>query len=426
MKYRGGRILLLQGPMGPFFWWLASKLKRRGATVYKINFNLGDLFFYPFRNTLYRKPFEDFSLYIEKFLQDNDIQEITLFGDCRPYHRVAIEVAQRLGVRVLVFEEGYLRPYWITLEEGGVNGNSDLLNCPKFYLKQTHTPQPKEIDFRHPFGRMVVFSILYSLAKAFGRNLFPEYKHHRTLNPRGEALIWLRSAWRKRLHKVASKRIKWSCKGSFSKNYFLLPLQVHNDAQIQHHSPFSDIEELIKSVVESFSKHAPKELLLIIKHHPMDRGYNDYTKLIKSISQSMGVSDRVIYAWDSHLPTLLSNSVGVVTANSTVGLQALYHKTAVKVLGQAIYDIPGLTCSESLEQFWKNPVSPDPELYQKFRNYLLATNQINGSFSYPPTQDLMEKWVEPQRVDLLLNRPSVICSEHTPCPFIAYARKESA
>ena len=101
MKYLGEKILLLQGPMGPFFWWLARKLRRRGATIYKINFNLGDLLFYPFKNTLYRKPFKDFSLYLEKFLQERNIQQIVLFGDCRPYHRVAVEVAKRLGVRIL-------------------------------------------------------------------------------------------------------------------------------------------------------------------------------------------------------------------------------------------------------------------------------------------------------------------------------------
>ena len=426
MKYRGEKILLLQGPMGPFFWWLARKLRRRGATIYKINFNLGDLLFYPLRNTLYRKPFKDFSLYLEKFLQERNIQQIALFGDCRPYHQIAVEVAKRLGVRVLVFEEGYLRPYWITLEEEGVNGNSGLLKCPKFYQNQSFAPQSEEVHFRHHFGRMAVFSTLYALAKAIGSKSFPEYRHHRSLNPLSEAFFWLRSAWRKRLHKVASKQLKRHCKGSFSKKYYLLPLQVHNDAQIQYHSSFRDIEALIKSVVKSFANDAPKDLSLVIKHHPMDRGYSDYTEFVKSISQSLEVSDRVIYAWDSHLPTLLSHSIGVVTANSTAGLQALYHGVPVKVLGHAIYDIPGLTSSGSLEQFWEKPLSPDPELYIKFRNYLLATNQVNGSFSYPPTQLLMEQWMLPQKVNLLLNKPSLACTEHQCCPFLDIDNRISA
>lgn len=392
MNYAGRKILLLQGPMGPFFWWLSRKLRRRGAIVTKINFNLGDLLFYPLRSILYREPPANWPLYLETVLRERGIEEIALFGDCRPYHRIAIEVARRLGVRVLVFEEGYLRPHWITLEEGGVNGNSPVPDDPAFYRGQPPSPPTEVRTFSHPFGRMAIFSCLYALAEACGSELFPGYKHHRTLKPWHEAFFWLRSAYRRRRHKVNSKLVKRRCKGPLSKNYFLLPLQVRNDAQILHHSPFVDIESLLKVILDSFANHAPKDLFLVIKHHPMDRGYSDYSTIIKSLSRSRGVYDRVIYTWDSHLPTILSNALGVVTANSTVGLQALYHKTPVKVLGKAIYDIPGLTCSEDLDRYWSNPTRPDPVLYQRFREYLLATNQVNGSFAYPPTKVILETW----------------------------------
>lgn len=36
------RVLLLQGPVGPFFWNLAKDLRSVGATVFKFNFNAGD------------------------------------------------------------------------------------------------------------------------------------------------------------------------------------------------------------------------------------------------------------------------------------------------------------------------------------------------------------------------------------------------
>jgi capsular polysaccharide export protein len=239
---------------------------------------------------------------------------------------------------------------------------------------------------------MAFFSILYSLAEAGGTKFFPGYKHHRSLNPFDEALVWVRSAWRRRRHNVNSKRVKSRCKGELSKNYFLLPLQVRNDAQILHYSSFKSIEDILNLVVESFAKYAPHRLFLVIKHHPMDRGYSDYSKLIKNISADHGVYDRVIYTWDSHLPTILNNSLGVVTVNSTVGLQALFHKTPVKVLGKAIYNIQGLTSSVSLDKFWTYPVPPNPVLYQEFREYLLATNQVNGSFAYRPTKDLLMRW----------------------------------
>ena len=39
----------------------------------------------------------------------------------------AIAVAQEVGLTVHVFEEGYLRPSWITYERGGSNGHSRLM-----------------------------------------------------------------------------------------------------------------------------------------------------------------------------------------------------------------------------------------------------------------------------------------------------------
>ena len=46
-QFKGKRILLLQGPVGPFFWRFAKDLEQAGAQVFKVNFNGGDLLFYP-------------------------------------------------------------------------------------------------------------------------------------------------------------------------------------------------------------------------------------------------------------------------------------------------------------------------------------------------------------------------------------------
>jgi hypothetical protein len=54
----------------------------------------------------------------------------------------------------------------------------------------------------------------------------------------------------------------------------------------------------------------------------------------------LGVERRVRYVCDVHLPSLLKKSLGLITINSTTGLQALFHAKPVKVMGSAIYDIP--------------------------------------------------------------------------------------
>jgi len=37
--FDGNNVLMLQGPVGPFFYRFSKKLQNAGANVYKINFN---------------------------------------------------------------------------------------------------------------------------------------------------------------------------------------------------------------------------------------------------------------------------------------------------------------------------------------------------------------------------------------------------
>jgi len=115
----------------------------------------------------------------------------------------------------------------------------------------------------------------------------------------------------------------------------------------------------------------------------MDRAYKEYSALLRRLGERYGVSERLRYVHDLHLPTLLRRAVGAVMINSTVGLQSISYGTPVKVLGDAVYDMPGLTHQGTLDEFWRAPGSVDDELYRGFRNYLLHTNQANGSFTRP-------------------------------------------
>jgi len=132
----------------------------------------------------------------------------------------------------------------------------------------------------------------------------------------------------------------------------------------------------------SFARHAPDDTMLVFKHHPMDRGYADYNRLIRSESARLGLSGRVIYIHDQRLPPLLDNARGVVVINSTVGLSAIQHGRPTKVCGRAIYDMPGLTAPVSLDAFWRRATefSPDMALFRKFRDYVISRTQINGSY----------------------------------------------
>ena len=128
------RFLFLQGPIGPFFSRLGQRLSRDGHAVHRINLHGGDRLFWRLPGALdYRGDGADWPQFFSECVSHWHVTDLLLFGDCRPLHRAAIEVAAARGIRVHVFEEGYLRPNWVTLEEGGVNANSSLERDPQRY-----------------------------------------------------------------------------------------------------------------------------------------------------------------------------------------------------------------------------------------------------------------------------------------------------
>ena len=377
---KGKNILLLQGPMGDFFKRLDKHLRSKGANTFRIGFNAGDRFFsYGDNYTPYRGRKEKWRAFFVDFVKKNEIDKIFLFGDCRYYQSIAIEESQKLGIETFVFEEGYVRPDFVTMEKWGVNNFSLIPRSREFY------DALKEEDFKYldikpanpSFFKMALSASLYYIFAYFGKPFYPYYEHHRDLNPFKEFFYGIRNGYRKIKYKFKEKG---KLEEIIKLKYFFVPLQTYNDFQLKVHSKFHTIEEFIELVIKSFANNAPDDTYLVLKHHPMDRGRRDYKRLIENLGEKYGVKDRLITIYDLHLPTLLNHTLGTVTINSTVGLQAMYHKSPVKVLGNAIYDIPGLADQKYLSEFWKNPQKPDPELFKKFRQYLIDNTQINGSF----------------------------------------------
>lgn len=122
----------------------------------------------------------------------------------------------------------------------------------------------------------------------------------------------------------------------------------------------------------------------------MDRAYRDYTALCEELAQRHGLQGRLLAVHDIHLPTVLSHTRGVVVVNSTVGFSALLHGVPVKVCGRAMYNIPNVTYSGFLSDFWSQAQShkPNRQILQAFRSYLIERTQMNGSvYKRLSTQD---------------------------------------
>lgn len=378
------RVVLLQGPMGPFFRKLDNHLRKKGTITYRICFNGGDRFFANKDNRFdFTEEPDSWKAFITQFYADKDIGAIILYGDCRFYHRIAIEAAMRAGIHVFVFEEGYVRPNFVTLEKNGVNAHSLLPRNAEFYrnLKtlRYHTESRNPIEYN--FQRWAFYTVLYFLGMQFWRSRYPHNSHHRSTQIGPEIVYGIRNVIRKVWFALTERSFVKTVTNGMSGKYYLVPLQVQFDFQITRHSNFRNMQDFIRTVMISFAKWAPDGTYLVFKHHPMDRGRPLYYRYIRKLARRVNIAHRVHVVHDVHLPTCLKNAMGTVTINSTVGISSLFHGTPTIVLGQALYDIEGLTCKDmSLDRFWTAPQAPDRKLFRNFRNYMIEKTQLDGSF----------------------------------------------
>ena len=368
--------------MGDFFKKLDRCFRERGARTFRIGFNMGDrIFSYKDNYTPFRATPEEWPEFVENYLLEKKIDKIFLFGDCRYYQRVARDIAFRHGIDVYVFEEGYIRPHYITLEKFGVNGFSQLPRSADFYRRLPQGEIPATEHAKTSKTKMVLSATAYYAVSNIFRYRYPHYVHHRDFSALKEAFYGIRGVLRKGLYKITESRYPELIKNEISKKYYFVPLQTHNDFQILQHSNYRSIEKFIIEVLESFARHAPKGTYLVFKHHPVDRGRRDYRGFIVDQAELLGVKERVYVFHDVYLPDCLRNAVGTVTINSTVGLTSIDYGIPTMVMGDAVYDIEGLTNKGiSLRKFWHRHKKPDRTLFLKYKRYIVEQTQLNGSF----------------------------------------------
>lgn len=366
----------------PFFSRLAEKLESDGYYVFKINFNAGDsLYSAGHRAVRFNRPLEELTAFLDAIYHQHGITDQLLFGDRRPVHRPAVAHAEVYGIRTHVFEEGYFRPYWVTLEREGVNGHSLLPRDPDWFWSagaRLNADFPFE-TFHSPFIFRAAHDLVYHLAGALNPFAFPHYRTHAPVNAALEYAAYIRRFTRLKLRKAIDDKLVERRRASVE-SYYVLPLQLNSDAQIRDHSRFGDMLEVVDYVLASFAKDAPGNSLLVIKNHPLDMGIIDYPIEIGKIAQRHGVEGRVEYLEVGDLGRLVERAAGVVTVNSTVGTFALGLCRPTFTLSDPIYNLPGLTYQGGLDSFWRAGVPPDPELFRRFRSVVIHATQVNGGF----------------------------------------------
>lgn len=383
-------FLFLQGLASVFFDRLGKALAARGHQVLRVNLNAGDWVFWRQPGAVnYRGRPQDWPAWIAALMAERGITDLVLFGDCRPMHRHAIDAAGGLHVAVHVCEEGYLRPDWVTIELGGVNGHSSLPRDPDWYREQAaRLPAVPPIPpIPSTFRRRATEDLAYNLSAMLLWWLHPHYRTHRPWHPAVEYAGW---AWRL-LRQPAGRRRSAQTMQRLAGDapYFLFPLQLDCDSQIRLHSSFSGIAGAIDKVLASFAATAPADTLLVVKEHPLDNGLVNWRRLTMARAAELGLLPRIVYLEDGNIAHLVQGATGVVTVNSTTGTLALASGVPVITLGNAIYNLQGLTFQDELDHFWTGATPPDAALFDAFRRVLVHRCLIRGGFFSEDGLDLL-------------------------------------
>lgn len=403
---RARSFLFLQGVCSSFFTRLADRLKADGHRVFKINFNAGDWAYWGGRPACnFRGQVSELRDFLDDCYRKFEITDQILFGDRRPVHRPAVDHGETCGVRTHVFEEGYFRPYWVTLEREGVNGHSLLPRDPDWF-REIGAGLPDYGDgepFRSSFKIRAAHDMAYHAAGFWNPLFFPHYRTHAPVNAAVEYLGYAARLPLLRFHRPRDNAVVDGLIRTATP-FFLLPLQLGSDAQIRDHSRFDDMAGVMEFVMESFARHAPGEARLVIKNHPLDMGLVNYPRVIRGFLDRFGLAGRVVYMETGDLEALLRHAQGTVTVNSTVGALSLGLNCPTIALSDPIYNLPGLTFQNGLDDFWRARPLPDAELFRNFRNTVIHATQVNGGFYCRRGIDLAvensRRMLEPERSPL--------------------------
>ena len=379
------RFLFLQGPHGPYFHRLGRMVAASGAEVWRVGFNRGDRAFWPDTASYipYRGTPEAWPEAFAALIAEKRITDIVLYGDTRPIHAHAVAIAREAGLTIHVFEEGYLRPHWVTYERGGSNGHSRLMRLDVAQMQVALATSDMDLpDAPARWGDMrehMFYGALYHWFVLTGFWDYRNFRPHRALTVWQEFLLYCRRLLLLPVHilerVIGTFRIR---QGGFP--YHLCLLQLEHDASFRMHSPFASMREFVSLVIEGFARGAPPHHHLVFKAHPLEDGRVPLARDIRRLARAHGVAHRVHFVRGGKLAQLLNHARSAVTVNSTAGQQVLWRGLLLMVFGAAVYAKPEFVSTQPLADFFAQPTRPDSRAYRDYRHYLLETSQVPGGF----------------------------------------------
>jgi capsular polysaccharide export protein len=379
----GGRVFLfLQGPNCAFFTGIADELESRGHRCRRVNLCFGDWLFWRRKGAInYRGSFQKWEAFLAAFMEREGVTDLILNGEKRNYHKVAVALAKARGIEVTVTDFGYLRPDWITLEKNGMSGDSLFPKCRDEIARLASgvAEMPVEQKFHEVTSIKVIAESAGALATATFRMLYPGYHPCHMDNP---LLFGAGYLWRLLKNRIFRRKRELLVSSILRDGqvFYLYAMQMEMDFQIRAYSSYPNQQAAFWEVISSFARNAPADSLLVMKIHPLDPGLVNWRKQIRAFAEEAGVAQRVCFLDGGVLEKLIRNCQGVITINSTVGLNALRMGNRVKALGQAVYNLEGLTFQGELDVFWGSRDGVDARFCDDFVKALSATTQIRGVY----------------------------------------------
>ena len=261
----------------------------------------------------------------------------------------ATRIARKTGRQTLFFENGYL-PNTTTVDPCGVNYANSLVGKPRSFYDDITVDADK-------------LRQLYT-AKPAIRALKTKWYHFlRKKQPQGQP---------------EAVRLP--------EKYMFVPFQVNDDTQVLLNSPhIKTMPELLAAVVPAVEQHnkiTGDNLSLVVKEHPSDFGRVDYTSLRETYSS------KAVFLRYFPTPQLIEQAAGIITINSSVGIEALLKHKPVITLGNAFYNVPGLTVHVPEPASLVGAIAAvnqpvDGTLIDKFLYYLRYQYLAEGSWRQP-------------------------------------------
>ena len=238
--------------------------------------------------------------WIYRKLAKSRVSNVACYNGLKGVDRLVVSASNELRIPVLFFEEASLDGR-LQIDWKGINFDSSI---------------PKDINFYRKIDSMIT------------------------------PINWknLRPTARQTIKNSKVSQIK-DTKGVLdNERYIFCPLQVPKDSQLTVHGGWIEGIHHFLACIDELTANLPSDMYFRIKEHPSSKV--SFTRDILELENRKIVLDNVTDTMD-----LVTQSMVVLTINSTVGLQAFYFEKPVITLGKAFYSFDKLTArAENLFQ----------------------------------------------------------------------------